>query len=644
MIETEQLGIELAAVLGHAEFGALTPLVSTGFGTRYAASALGGSQLLIDCFSDAGATCGFLRMRGGQESSSRFSFHGASRLSVCPAGGWLLQPARADAPAYWLPVRPSARRLNDHGHVLEERPAEIEGVAFTEGSAAVTMTAVNGEALDLVAWRLDANTVDQLSHLAAIETQGFFLWGSHTPYRRPADLYSHLIHGSVYENRYAWPHKRRICSENDAHALYVTLSGLERATGKGLYRLLKRQLLLSVLARQSPDGGFRHGEWTDEMEAHFRLNASAMHLYLDALEEGDDPVVRRALRTGICFLAKRRDQLTPGTWFLHDELELSEVAMNRAPFRWLKSRALGKSTSNMLVLNTHIDTTIVIDRYRFGERNDEYAPLVASARAATAAVLALRPAEWLYRFVFALIKPTMLPTARARALPLPVRALKRIASKYLVPNLHRLKTRFPRLVMPGGYVDRQVPLASWAFHYLPINIMDLIRYSRRFPEDDLGTIIVDAIRFTQTSGVLDRWQELVYERYALGFWAEALYQLYMLSPEDGHYAWLADAAMRLEDLGLGLPPSLLGANCEVVARSYQVPTPSPEDARLRVINLSGAGRPVYLVVNSAHSSIRAVFGRCNSAARALAWSCGDGVHLGEQEPVVPARSWIIGRA
>jgi hypothetical protein len=379
------------------------------------------------------------------------------------------------------------------------------------------------------------------------------------------------------------------------------------------------------------------------MEAHFRLNASAMHLYLDALEERDDPVVREALARGIRFLARQRDRLAAGTWFLHDELELSEAGMDRAPFRWIKSRAFGKSPSNMLVLNTHIDTTIAIDRYREASGDDALAQEVLSARAAARFILALRPMEWLYRLLFALIRPTLLPSDRARALPLPVRAMKRLASKYLIPNLHRVKTRFPRLVMPGGYVDRAVPLATWAFHYLPINIMDLVRYRRRFPDDDLGTIVEDAVRFTLTSGVLDRWQELAYEKYALGFWAESLYQLCMLSPRVELREWLAGAVLRLEDLDMGPPPSVLGSNCEVVPRAHQLPTPFPEDARLRVVNLAGGGRPEYLLVNTASVAVSATWsGRCMPPP-SLSWSGPAGTVLEGAEPVVPPRSWILGR-
>ena len=65
----------------------------------------------------------------------------------------------------------------------------------------------------------------------------------------------------------------------------VALSGLELATGKLIYTLLKRQLLFSVIARQSEDGGWYHGEWTDLMESHYRFHNGAMLLLEAALKE-----------------------------------------------------------------------------------------------------------------------------------------------------------------------------------------------------------------------------------------------------------------------------------------------------------------------------------------------------------------------
>jgi hypothetical protein len=591
----------------------------------------GDAQTLLDRFE--GANCLFLRTAG----VTRFRLVGDYRLLRSAAGGWLLQSREDAAPSYWLPVQAILRRLDGQGHVLEERDAELEHFDLDGSGMGGAFAAIpEGWSLDAVIWRIDSPAlINELEMLSPIETQGYFSWGSHTRYRRPADIYLHLIHGYVYERRYAWPFNRKICSENDAHALFVTLEGLRKSTGKQLYKLLADQIILATLARQSPDGGWRHGEWTQEMEAHYRLNASALHLLMDAWSERPDPVVGAAMARAAAFLAKRSDRVAGATWFLHDELEHDPARLNQGPFRWLRSRAFGKSESNMLVLNTQLDTSVALDRYHELSGDATWAPEVASALQATRAVLAARPAEWLYRPLFAAIRLTFLPTERAAALPLPLRALKRIAWKYLLPRLPAIKVRYPRLVMPGGYVDRELCVRTWAHHYLTINLMDLARHQRRFPEADQAQVIHDALGYARDSGILARWKELKYEKYALGFWAEALYHLCRLAPDDlGVRRLLADAMLDLSDLGLGLPPSLLGANAEAIPPELQAPCPTPADPTLLIANLGDASRPEWLLVNPGSTPCPAGPGTWRSLA-------GAAVAKGE---ALPARTAWLGGA
>jgi len=534
------------------------PHLHLGHGQRGRADS-GSVQRVRDTFE--GADCVFFRA----DAAPSLRLDGTYALQRCTAGGWLLHSRDSAAPSYWLPAPATLRRVSAQGHILEERSAEWGDFDLDSGGVKIAFEAIpEGWTLDAVIWRLgDSTLLEELQTLAPIETQGYFLLGSHTRYGQPADMYRHLIHGWVYEDRYAWPHKRRICSENDAHALYLIFSGLERTTGKRIYGLLKTQLLLSVLSRQSEDGGFRHGEWTDGMESHYRLHCSAMHLMLDALSEADDPVVRTALARGMHFISDKHDNTVIGAWFYHDELELTEAGMNGAPFKWLPGQALGKSTHNMLVLNTHLDILIALDRYRQLSGDAQYAPLVDSGVKSAHAVLSLRSAEWLYRLLFSAINLTLLPTAQAMRLPLWQRMWKRIGWQVFIPNLYRIKNRFPRLVMPGGYVDRHLGLGSWAFHYHTVNLMDLVRARRRFGGTQFDVVISEAAQFAQASGVRGRWKELRYERYALGFWAEALWHLCGEFPDHVEYrGWYEEACADLGFMNMGLPPSSLGGNAE----------------------------------------------------------------------------------
>lgn len=458
-----------------------------------------------------------------------------------------------------------------------------------------------GWVLDAVVWRLDAALIDELQSLSRVETQGYFLLGSHTRYGRPADLYRHLLHGHVYEDRFAWPHNRRICSENDAHALHLVFSGLQQATGKRIYALLKAQLLLSVLSRQDEDGGFRHGEWTDNMESHYRLHCSAMHLMMDTLSEGDDPAVRSALARGMAFIADKHDTTDVGPWFYHDELETTEEGMHGAPFKWWPGRAMGKSPQNMLVLNTQLDTLVALERYGTLTGDAQYASLVESGYRAALAVLGLRPMEWLYRLVFSAVDLTLMPTEQAMRLPLWQRLWKRIGWQVFIPRLPRLKTRYPRLVMPGGYIDRELSLQTWAFDYLAVNLMDLVRAAHGTHRDALMPYIDGILACCARTGIARRWLEHTGRDYALAFYAEALVLLSVAAPRPETDALLADALQLCVRRGFGLPPSLNGGNAEAQAGPCRIPQPAAPG--IVVANLSRAEGAACLVVNTGARAI-----------------------------------------
>jgi hypothetical protein len=512
--------------------------------------------------------------------------------------------------------------------------------------------------LDWVFWRIPVGArslCHELEHALNLERYRTYLWSSKTLYQAPADLYLHLVHGHIYQNARAWPRKWKFCCELDAFELYVWLTGLELATEKKLYNLLRRQILLSVVARQSPDGGWYHGEWTDMKECHYRFHAGALLLLENALDEWTDSLVQQSLARGASFVASRTDTTDLGLWFLHDSLEGSAEMMNEMLKQtgsiakgfgaWKPSRALGKSPTNKMILNTHVDTTIALDRYQASTGDQQYQKLTSSARDATRALLALRPAEGLYRLVYRAVALTMLPASEAKQLSFPVRAVRRLATKYLRPNLYRVKRLFPRLVMPGGIVDRHLSPLHFDEKYHAVNLMDLARYWRRFPEEKLDRVVRDAIQFVVASdtSILRWWAETKPRQSAIVVFAEALCHLCMQQRDPGYRKYLAEAVLQIEDSALGLPPSILGGNTEIVGRKRQIPCPSPSEQRLRVANLSTVDRKELLVINPTNDDIELAWER--SAGFPLVWTLPDGTPAAETgAPTrVPARGWLWGR-
>jgi hypothetical protein len=603
------------------------------------------ASLVLDQFRDAGdASCCFVRLAPGG-ATAQIVIEGAHGFESCPSGGWLIRPVEVRRPTYWIPRFPTFRRTDAHGRILAEDLASLVGFQSTAEESSIEIAARSDATLDCAIWRLPADAtdfIDELERPLTLELQPIFMLASHTSLCGPAAVYTYLVHGHIYENRFDWRRKRKICSELEAYSLYVALHGLEAATGKKLYRLLKQQVLLSVMARQAQDGGWHHGEWTDFMESHYRFHNGAMLLLETALQEGANGSIDNALRRAASVLSRCTDRTDIGLWFFHDSLEQSVEMTERSGINWVPSRVLGKSPATKMILNSHVDAIVTLDRYREVTGDGQYSEHVASALAATRKLLALRPAEWLYRFLYWAVGLTLLPQAEAERLPLLLRALKRLTRNYLIPQLHRVKRRFPRMVMPGGLIERHLSRLHFGVNYHSVNLMDLARLWRRFPSDDIEHVIEGALKAVTDTNLVRYWVESG-QRQALGYWVEALYHLCTLKPDAAYRRHLAEAMLSALDAGLGLPPSLLGAHPEIVKPGERFPCPSPADVRLRVANLSCSGRREILVVNPASAPIELAWEREPSDDLAWTSSGSSSASAAASRLSVPTRGWLLGR-
>jgi hypothetical protein len=605
----------------------------------------GQANLVLDRFLDGGgASCCFLRIGPSAAGIARFALEGAYGTTSCPSGGWLLRPGDPKLATYWIPRAPFLRTHDTQGRILSEEPALV--TAFMPTAAQTTIDiATHGDCnLECVIWRLPpeaAELVENLVQPCVLEQQPIFMLSSHTSLSKPSDLYVYLIHGHVYENQFGRAHKRKICSELEAYSAYLALHGLEAATHKPLYRLLKRQIVFSVIARQAQDGGWYHGEWADFMESHYRFHNAAMQLFEAALEEAPNAVIANALERAASVLSRCTDKTDIGLWFLHDSLEHSVEALEQSGIPWGPSGEFGKYPATKMVLNSHLDAIVTLDRYREVAGDDQYATRVESALGTARTLLTLRPAERLYRVLYWAVGLTLLPEAQARELPLPLRAVKRWTRNYLLPQLYRVKRRFPRMVMPGGLIERHLSQLHFGVNYHSVNVADLARVWRRFPREDFGEMIAAAVSAVTDTTLLQYWAETK-QRQALGYWVEALYQLCTLAPERSYRRYLAVAMLAALDAGLGLPPSLLGAYPEIVKPAERFPCPSPRDVRLRIANLSRGGRHEILVLNPTTEAIALAWEEDRDDG--LAWVSADDrpVSAATAPLSVPARGWLLG--
>ena len=605
-----------------------------------------GVELVRDDFDGERSQCLFIRAQASSLGPFRLQLVGGYALRRCLGlGGWLLDPLSRTGAVFWSPRAPILRKLDALGRITAEMPVSPADFAMGSEAAAASFDIPEGYILDWALWRLDSRDDssrlgwrDELMTAKTLESQAFFVYASHTSVQSAADFYQHLIHGKAYGACWAWPKQRKICDELDALSLHMVATGLSRSTGKRLYHLLRRQLVLSVLARQDLDGGFRHGEWTEQYESHNRLINGAVQLLASEHAESPEPALADALQRAATFIASQVDQTAVGAWFLHDSLEKSEEGMRHYPLGWARSDWLGKSPTNLLILNTHLDCMLALKRFEAVTGDASHAGLVASGVGALQAVLAARPAQWLFTPLLRIIELSLLPKAAQERLPFAKRALKRIGWKYVIPRWHLIRKRFPRLLMPDGYIERSLAQGDFVHRYHGVHLMDFERLISTIPAHsgtaELAAISDGLVDFGVRSQVTLHWKESAASKDSLAFWAEGLYRRCLRTGSETDRQLLATAVLDLSDAGLGLPPSLLGANGEIHPPAAAHATPSPVDPRLLVVNLTDRNGPSFMVINTAEAPLPLVFDRQEAMFAADARSPMQSVQI-------PARAWTM---
>ena len=107
-------------------------------------------------------------------------------------------------------------------------------------------------------------------------------------------------------------------------------------------------------------------------------------------------------------------------------------------------------------------------------------------------------------------------------------------------------------------VERHLAPLHFDTNYYPVNLMDLVRYWRRFPSEDLAGIIDNAVMAVVDSSILEYWVESK-RQHCLVVWVEALYQLCTLCNEPRYRQYLAEAVIHAENTGLGVA---IGPGCQ----------------------------------------------------------------------------------
>jgi hypothetical protein len=292
--------------------------------------------------------------------------------------------------------------------------------------------------------------------------------------------------------------------EMDAYGAYLALKGEERRSGVSKEGD-RRAVVARLEARREACGGFwTHGAWTkSDKEIHLRFTAAAVRLLTEAHADGLYPntlALTEILKRHLSY----RETLTPGVWFLHDTLELPDIGIH-VPELPLPSDVWGSTTTNCLVLNTHVDTLItLIDAL---ERVDlapaDRAELEALTRDAVGTLFFVLKdrsslAQAAFSVVDGLIRHFMFSVQNTGNRILNYAKWRIIDHYYKFRRNIKIATK--SFIFSDGYLERDIGLQGYFFDYHIYNLHDLARFALIARRNGF----IDAEQSAQLAGVIHK--------------------------------------------------------------------------------------------------------------------------------------------
>jgi hypothetical protein len=283
----------------------------------------------------------------------------------------------------------------------------------------------------------------------------------------PHNLWNYLVNGSLYDPKYSRITGMRYKCQQCAYSWWNYCKYLFLRTGKLIYRLLCDEIAFSIYNDMKPCGEWKHGVWSDSMETHARFQIDGLHLLLSQYHLSGNSDWLEPLYRGTNYLlenlSERLDQNM--IWFLHDTFESSKNHK-------FTSHLFGKKSGNSLCLNTHAQALGYLQRYLSLKINVEYYTSVSgNGKKALQALLEKQPNDFLYLFLLNRIIAYKNRLYSDRKL---IRGFAKYESRLLNNLFWFVRSRYPRLVFPQGFTERDITLSYFSDRYHVINMKDLL--------------------------------------------------------------------------------------------------------------------------------------------------------------------------
>ena len=453
------------------------------------------ADIIIDSLdSNSVASC-HISLDFAQDRSLDFVIHDAKH-TLHPRGRLITHSPSSSL--LWIPKDPVSRLYDNNGRIETAtevpfeansdpggvqlfvtpspwRKVEFSVVIFTTGIEAFSKEILDCEPIEL---------------RKVVRSDWFYYEGA-------KDIWDYFINGAFLSTRHK-VHKRAWSGQNIPFVLYHYLDFLHNRTKKQIYRLLCDLIAYSVMLSLPDNGRWRHGIWTDIIETHTVHQVAGIHLLLSHYQRTSAKIFLQKAALAADYLISIADDFSDSeTWFLHDTLETNPDDATLF-YNLFASTAFGKSTSNTLCINSHIATLTALHRLNQLDPSDKYNTCFEKGLSALKKVLQANPCDWLYSCAYRPRDLLMrLCTKTENKL---VKKLNKVWTLIFIRHLLPfLKKRFPRLLMPNGFIERDLSYSALSNFYHFRNLEDILILYNLTRADWLLNIVTKSIRYTVDS-------------------------------------------------------------------------------------------------------------------------------------------------
>ncbi|GJL56735.1 MAG: hypothetical protein NPIRA02_38670 [Nitrospirales bacterium] len=449
---------------------------------------------LVDIHSDNAVQIHFVRVKANNAPSKIILENQRSICTGVKAGemGVLLKIEEASQKyTVWIPNSAGKFQFDTHQRFAKDEQSAFsyQWEFFPYVSLTITRPETNGETATIPYVVINdrcEETFDELNWLTDIERRAYFKsdWFFS---RVPSDIWKYLVNGSIYDSR-AYPGiGKRFKCQQCAYAWWTYFDFLHEKTTKVIYGVMKDEIALSVLTDMTSEGAWRHGFWSDEMETHARFHLDGLHLLISQYEKTRDLIWIEAAERGVSFVSSSlMEEFDDGSlWFLHDTIEATKNKHS------VKSRIFGKSLGNSVCLNTHVQALTVLHRLQNAVPDKKiYREMFEKGTKAFQRVLEHQPGE----VFFKIFMPFLIRNRTWAHGKFDSRwVLRALGGEVLRRIYWPLRRMFPRVVQPGGFIERDLTSSFFLHNYHLTNIKDFLTLYQQIPLPWLRSYIENGV-------------------------------------------------------------------------------------------------------------------------------------------------------